>query len=84
MGDTLIGMLVNVIIGVVPKIIGVKPVADTNVDVLKAAMTVLVFVLLASSEESFLSCCCTPCSFWPRTALGSDRVLQAWMPLYHV
>ena len=84
MVDTLIGMLVNVIIGVVPKIIGVKLVADTNVDVLKAVMTVLVFALPASSEESFLSCCCTPCSFWPRTALGSDRVLQAWMPLYHV
>ena len=80
----LIGMLINVIIGVVPNIIGVKPVADANIDVLKAVKTVLVFALPASSEESFLSCCCTPCSFWPRTALGSDRVLQAWMPLYHV
>ena len=65
-------------------VVGVDVLTDVNIDVLRVVKTVLVFALPASSEESFLSCCCTPCSFWPRTALGSDRVLQAWMPLYHV
>ena len=63
MVDMLIDMLINVIVDVVPNIFGVKPADDANIDVFKAVMTVLVFAPTASSEDSFLSCCCTPCSF---------------------
>ena len=59
--DTLAGMLTNLIIGVVTAI-GFDVLADANIDVLKAVMSVVVFALPASPEKSFLLCC-TPCKF---------------------
>ena len=78
----LAGMLTDLIIGVVTAI-GFGVLAYANIDVLKAVKTVVVFTLPASPEKSYLLCC-TPCNFWPMTALGFDRVLQTRMPSYQV
>ena len=69
-------------IGVLARVV-IDALTDVNVDVLRAVMTVLMFDLPALSEKSCILCC-TPCNFWPMTALGFDRVLQTRMPSYQV
>ena len=80
--DALTDMRTNVILGVVTAI-GFDVLADANIDVLKAVMSVVEFTLPASSTDPFFLCC-TPCNFCPIKALDSVSVLQAWAPPYHV
>ena len=57
--------------------------AGKDVNVLSAAMTALEFTI-SPSLEATLSFCCAALTCWPMADLGCDRVLQAWMPSYHV
>ena len=63
--------------------IGIDVLADMNVNVLEAMTTALELALLAPWKES-IPFAWTAISCWPMALLDCARVLQAWMPSYHV
>ncbi len=79
--DELAGVLAGVMIGVVLGI-GVEVLADVNVNVCAAVMTALVEFPMPTTLEEFSCWAAFDC--WPLAVLNCDRVLQAWMPSYHV
>ena len=79
--DALAGVLAGVIIDVVFGI-GVEVLADVNVNVCAAVMTALVEFPMPTTLEEFSCWAAFDC--WPLAVLNCDRVLQAWMPSYHV
>ena len=74
--DTLDGVLTAVLIGGLPGI-GAGALVDVNVNVFTGLMSVK-FALPA------LFICCSAFDCGPMPALDCPRVLQAWMPSYHV
>ena len=77
--DMLMDALTDMILGVLPAI-GVDVLMDVNVNALAGAITVE-FVMPAPLE---VFNCSAAFDCRPMMALGRDRVLQTWMPSYHV
>ncbi len=75
--SVLAGVIIDVVFG-----IGVEVLTGVNVNVCAAAMTALVEFPMSTTSEEF--CCWAVFDWWPLAVLNCDRVLQAWMPSYHV
>ena len=70
----LAGVMIGVVLGITDEVL-----ADVNVNVCAAA---LVGFPMPTTLEEFSCWAAFRC--WPLTVLNCDRVLQAWMPSYHV
>ena len=81
--DTLTGVSVGVTIGFLLSI-GVEVLAGVNVNVCAAVMADLVELPMPTTLRIEKFSCWAAFDCWPLGALNCDRVLQAWMPSYHV
>ena len=77
--DMFVGvLLLNVVIGLVTGVgVGALP---TNI--LAGVMAALEFAILPEPFKEFS--CSAACDCWPLPLLDCARVLQTWMPSYHV
>ena len=77
--DMLMDALTDMILGVLPAI-GVDVLMDVNVNAVAGAITVE--FAMPAPLEAFNCSAAFDCR--PMTALDRNRVLQAWIPSYHV
>ena len=75
--DALTGVIIDVVLGV-----GVEVLTDVTVNACAAVLTDLVEFPMPTTLEEFSFWATIDC--WPLAVLNCDRILQAWMPSYHV
>ena len=63
-------------------IIMIGVVTGVSVDVLAGVMAALEFAIISEPFKEFS--CSAACDCWPLPLLDCARVLQTWMPAYHV